>query len=121
MASDSSDSIQRWTVKRRAALVISIWRGETTAAEAARNLGLTVGEIDHWRERFQQRAENALRARNDTATCGDPHVVTRWLGAASDWPTAERCSPGLLSDTVTAVRKSGLADTRLLRRLMGEG
>jgi hypothetical protein len=32
----------RWTAKRRAALVVSLLRGETSAAEAARTHGLTV-------------------------------------------------------------------------------
>ncbi len=31
-----SEEVQRWTAKRRAALVISLLKGETTAAEAAR-------------------------------------------------------------------------------------
>jgi hypothetical protein len=35
MASDYSEPIERWTTKRRAALVISILKDETTAAEAA--------------------------------------------------------------------------------------
>ena len=63
MGSDNSEPIERWTAKRRAALVVSILKGDTTAAEAARKHGLTVGEIDDWRERFQQGAENALRTR----------------------------------------------------------
>jgi hypothetical protein len=29
------EEVQRWTAKRRAALVISLLKGETTAAEAA--------------------------------------------------------------------------------------
>ena len=55
--------VQRWTAKRRAALVISVLRGETTTAEAARRHGLKVAEVEEWRERFLLGAENALRAR----------------------------------------------------------
>ena len=58
-----SDEVQRWTAKRRAALVISLLKGETTAAEAARRHGLKVAEIEEWRDRFLLGAENALRAR----------------------------------------------------------
>jgi transposase-like protein len=58
-----SEEVQRWTAKRRAALVISVLRGETTAAEAARRHGLKVAEVEEWRERFLLGAENALRAR----------------------------------------------------------
>ena len=39
---------------------MSTLKGETTATEAGPEHGLTVGEIDDWREKFQQGAENAL-------------------------------------------------------------
>ena len=58
-----SEEVQRWTAKRRAALVISLLKGETTTAEAARRHGLTVAEVEAWRDRFLLGAENALRAR----------------------------------------------------------
>jgi transposase-like protein len=59
---DSKD-IKRWTIKRRAALVLEILRGETSAAEAARKHGLTVAEVEDWKERFLSGAENALRSK----------------------------------------------------------
>ena len=58
-----SEEVQRWTAKRRAALVISLLKGETTVAEAARRHGLKVAEVEEWRDRFLLGAENALRAR----------------------------------------------------------
>jgi len=54
---------QRWTAKRRVALVVSLLRGETSLAEAARAHGLTVGEIEDWRDKFLLGAENALRSK----------------------------------------------------------
>lgn len=57
------DEVQRWTAKRRSALVLSIIKGETSVAEAARKHGLTVAEIERWREQFLAAGENALRAR----------------------------------------------------------
>ncbi len=57
------EEIQRWTAKRRVALVVAILKGETTAAEAARAHGLTVAEIEHWKDTFLLAAENALRSR----------------------------------------------------------
>ena len=45
------------------ALVASILKGETSVAEAARTHGLTVAEVDEWREKFLLGAENALRSR----------------------------------------------------------
>lgn len=61
------DDVQRWTAKRRVALVVSIIKGETTVAEAARKHGLTVADIEDWRDKFLAGAENALRSnpRND--------------------------------------------------------
>src|SRR3984957_20352297 len=64
MAEDQRpEEVQRWTAKRRAALVISLLKGETTAAEAARRHGLKVAEVEEWRDRCLLGAENALRAR----------------------------------------------------------
>ena len=34
MATESTDPIERWTAKRRVALVVSILKGETSVAEA---------------------------------------------------------------------------------------
>jgi putative transposase len=63
MASESAEPIERWTAKRRVALVVSILKGETSVAEAARQHGLTVAEVEAWREKFLLGAENALRSR----------------------------------------------------------
>ena len=49
MTSESMDPIERWTAKRRVALVVSILKGETSVAEA-----------EGWREKFFLGAENAL-------------------------------------------------------------
>jgi transposase-like protein len=57
------EDMQRWTAKRRAALVLSIVKGETTAVEAARKHDLTVAEIESWKDTFLLAAENALRSR----------------------------------------------------------
>ncbi len=59
----SQEPIERWTAKRRATLVLSILKGDTSVAEAARRHGLTVAEIEDWRDRFLVGAENALRSR----------------------------------------------------------
>ena len=63
MTADAIEPIERWTAKRRVALVVSILKGETSVAEAARMYGLTVAEVEDWREKFLLRAENALRSR----------------------------------------------------------
>ena len=57
MPEESSDTPLRWTARRRAVLVLSIVR-ETSAQAAARRHGLTVAEIEEWRDRFFLRAES---------------------------------------------------------------
>lgn len=48
MASESAEPIERWTAKRRGALVVSILK-RASVAEAARQHGLTVAEAEDWR------------------------------------------------------------------------
>ncbi len=57
------DEIQRWTARRRMTLVLSILKGEITEEDGARRHGLTVAEIDDWKERVLVAAHNALRSR----------------------------------------------------------
>jgi len=63
MSEEIPETVQRWTAKRRTALVLTILQGETSAAEAARQHGLTVSEVEGWRDKFLLGAENALRSR----------------------------------------------------------
>src|SRR5687768_18110919 len=63
MAAEATEPMERWTAQRRVALVVSILKGETSVAEAARTHGLTVAEVEDWREKFLLGAENALRSR----------------------------------------------------------
>ena len=63
MEQEPREPIERWTAKRRAALVLRILKGETSVAEAARQHGLTVAEVEGWQEQFLRGAENSLRRR----------------------------------------------------------
>ncbi|MBX3300758.1 MAG: transposase [Nitrospira sp.] len=63
MAQECSEPIERWTAKRRVALVVSILKEETSVAEAARQHGLTLAEVDEWHEKFLLWAENTPRTR----------------------------------------------------------
>ena len=60
---EGRDGPKRWTAKRRVALVVEILKGETSVAEAARQHGLTVAEVEEWKERFLASAENGLRSK----------------------------------------------------------
>ena len=48
----AGSDVQRWTAKRKAAVVIELIKGKTTAAEIARQHDLTVGEVERWRQDF---------------------------------------------------------------------
>jgi len=61
---ESPEPVQRWTAKRRSALVLTILKGETSVREAARQHGLPVAEVGDWRDKFLLGAENALRSRS---------------------------------------------------------
>jgi hypothetical protein len=74
---DVPEDVQRWTAKRRVALVLSNVRGDTSVPEAVRKYGLTVAEIEDWQERFAAGAENALRARpKDDKALKDEQIKT---------------------------------------------
>ena len=57
------EDIQRWTARRRMALVLSILKGELSEEDGARQHGLTVAEVADWKDRVLQAAHNALRSR----------------------------------------------------------
>ena len=45
-SSEAASDVQRWTAKRKAAVVLELIKGKTTAVETAREHGLTVGEVE---------------------------------------------------------------------------
>jgi uncharacterized protein (DUF2252 family) len=72
---DFPEDVQRWTAKRCVALVLSIVRGETSMAEAARKHALTVAEIEEWQERFlAARRERAAIAAEGRRGFEDEHI-----------------------------------------------
>jgi transposase-like protein len=60
--SDTAEDFQRWTAKRKSAVVLEIIKGLTTAAEVARKHGLTVAEVERWVEAGLQAMESGLRS-----------------------------------------------------------
>ncbi|WP_252346154.1 DUF1153 domain-containing protein [Paludibacterium sp. B53371] len=63
MSMTMEDEIKRWTAKRKAALVMEIIQGKTTATEASRSFDLTPSEVEEWVDEAKRGMENALRAR----------------------------------------------------------
>lgn len=57
-----ADSSQRWTARRKAALIIDILQGRTTAAEAARQHALTLAGVEQWKDDFITQGTEALRS-----------------------------------------------------------
>ena len=83
MAAESMDPIERWTAKRWVTVVVRILKGETSVAEAARTHGLTVAEVEDWRETFLLGAENALRTKpkdEDALTDGQIKQLKQKIG-----------------------------------------
>lgn len=60
--SSAPDDIQRWTAGRKAAVVLDLIKGKTTAPDVARQHGLTVAEVETWLERFIDGGKEFLRA-----------------------------------------------------------
>ncbi len=58
-----NETLKRWMDRCQVALVLKILHSETIVAESTRSHGLTVAEIEQWKERFLGGAENALRSR----------------------------------------------------------
>ena len=58
----AGSDVQRWTAKRKAAVVIELIKGKTTPAEIARQHDLTVGEVERWREDFIAQGTEGLRS-----------------------------------------------------------
>jgi hypothetical protein len=72
------EKIRHWPAKRRAALVLSIVKGETTAVGAARKHDPTVAEIESWKDTLLLAAENARRSRpKDEVALHEEQVKTR--------------------------------------------
>lgn len=60
--SDEPEDIKRWTARRKAAAVMDIIKGKTTAPELARSHGLTVAEVGQWLDDFVSMGTEALRS-----------------------------------------------------------
>jgi len=59
----SPEEVQRWTARRRTAIVLSILKGDMAVEEVARRHGLAASEVDDWKLRLLAAAHNALRSR----------------------------------------------------------
>jgi transposase-like protein len=57
------DVPERWTAKRKVAVIMEVMKGTISVPEACRRYGIAQGEYQDWVERFMQGGENALKAK----------------------------------------------------------
>ena len=57
------DEVQRWTAKRKTAVILEVLKGQTTGVETCRRYGLKQSELEEWTQAFLEGGENALRSR----------------------------------------------------------
>jgi len=58
---DQTPEIQRWTAKRKAAVVVEVLKGQTTSVDACRKYGIKQSELEEWTERFLEAGERGLK------------------------------------------------------------
>src|SRR5699024_4513015 len=56
-------TVKRWTAKRKAAVVMDLFKGKTTVTEVARQQDLTVSEVESWIADAQRNMGNGFKAR----------------------------------------------------------
>ena len=56
---DQTPEYQRWTAKRKAAVVLDVLKGQTTSVDACRKYGIKQSELEEWTERFLERPQRA--------------------------------------------------------------
>ena len=59
---NAPEPVMRWTAKRKSAVVLEMLRGETTAVEIARKHGLTLSEVEGWKDTFLSLGTEGLRS-----------------------------------------------------------
>ncbi len=61
------EEIERWTARRKSALVLDIIQGKTTVSESSRQFDLRPSEIESWIDQAKSGMENALKANRKTS------------------------------------------------------
>lgn len=84
---EATEPIERWTAKRRVALIVSLLKGEISVAEAALWHGLTGSEIEDWREKVLLGAENTLRSLSKDEEAIKDEQIKNSHGRSAMWFT----------------------------------
>jgi transposase-like protein len=65
MSVEMEEEIQRWTARRKSALVQDIIQAKTTGSESSRQFDLPPSEIESWRGQVKLGMESTLRAKSE--------------------------------------------------------
>jgi hypothetical protein len=98
------EDIQRWTARRRMALVLSVLKGELSEEDGAKRHGLTVSEIADWKDRVLQAAHNALRSRPRDADAIKDEQIRRLRQKVGELVV----DVDLLKEAIQSARSQGL-------------
>lgn len=60
--SDQEQEFQRWTAKRKAAVVLEVLKNQRTGVDACRKYGIKQSELEAWTAQFLEAGENGLRS-----------------------------------------------------------
>jgi len=63
MSIEMDEEIERWTPRRKSALVLEIIRGKTTVSGSSRRFDLSPSEVESWIDQAKAGMENALKAK----------------------------------------------------------
>ena len=60
--SQQEQDFQRWTAKRKAAVVLEVLRNQVAGVDACRKYGIKQPELEAWTAQFLEGGENSLRS-----------------------------------------------------------
>ncbi len=97
------EALRRWTAKRRAAVVVAIFKGRTSAAEISAKYGLCAEDIDEWKKHFLAGAVTALESKQSPS----PEPVPVQPASAFRSPE-DMMSPEERADAIAAILLKGV-------------
>ena len=77
---DQQPEIQRWTAKRKAAVVLEVLKNQRTGVDACRKYGIKQSDLEEWTQQFLAGGENSLRT-NPRDVAGEYEVKVKDLQA----------------------------------------
>ncbi len=63
MSVKKDEAVNRWTARRKSALILDIIQGKTALSGSSRQFDLPTSEIESWIDQAKSGIENALKAK----------------------------------------------------------